>query len=843
MKYSVNEINKLSLIDFLKLFDSLNEEELIDIINSNVLLNMNENLFKTFFLKCNIEVKKHILENEILFDKVMNIKPNSNGKILFELIDINSLKLIINSKYIIKYEQLIINYLKKISTDEFLEIINKIDFLQVFNENSIYKSNKFLYEFLVNTMKYDINVSELFINRIKTGLNPLTLIRTTNEKELFLLAKFNLMIKLKDTNDNKIVLPNGYTFDYSTLKKLYTKHVYTLSNMLLRKGNTNYEEILIATLKLYSIFGFDNSFKIINNFFTKMTDSAINRVHEVEFKDLRREFRINNQNKFYYYGIEQNAIEAIARTNIEFFLPFTFENDTEEAIKLMKTLRDHIKGMTPAESEEYIKETLIEAIKKREQEYKKINMKLTEKRIKNKAPKNMVTANDIVRIFGDVNTTFNLDSKGRNITNPDIQSFLLGNLKKDNDCLLRLIINREAFGLNDTISNVINQFDVFKEAINKSNGKLSLNSILDIIDISKVNLYDMKPDLQDITLGTLSKIIKSKDYCTKSEDIIVKEVFELHRNRKHKVYSTIPSVKGVCGNIKYRVAPFDADYLLTAGIDAGNCLKVGALGGDFLKYCLLNKNGVIVYLYDSQNNIYVCPFIRSGNTIHCNGIDPEPDEALLEECLNALEQFAKEVCEKSIFPDREHYSNIEAVTITDLHIFNYMEHSKYEKFELQEYLPIDAGIYTDYNKKEIQNYILYKSDTYNGSIYYVSDDKFYQHRNPIYKYNVLKEYDKERINIFVNNIAYSYIDFLPANEEMKKMLKDNYQEIDASSYRFIVGNKDWFIAIDSRLSLVTYILPYDDRAKKEYLDALSKVNELIKQFTNDDNKDVKKRSR
>ena len=843
MKYSINEINKLSLVDFLKLFDSLTEEELINIVNSNALINVNENIFKSFFLKSNIEVKKHILENEILFDKVMNITPNNNGKTLFELVDKETLKLIISSKYIKNYEQIVINYLKKINDETFLKSINEFDFLQVFNENSIYKNNKFLYDFLVNTMKYDINISELFINRIKSGLNPLTLLRVTNEKELFLLAKFNLIIKLKNTDNDTITLSTGHTFNYDTLKKLYTKHVYTLSNLLLRKGNTNHEEVLIATLQLYSIFGFDNSFKIINNFFTRITDSAINRVHEVDFKDLRREFRINNQNKFYYYGIEQNAIEAIARTNIEFFLPFTFENNTEEAIKLMKTLRDHIKGMNPAESEEYIKETLIDAIKKREQQYKKINFLLNKERIKKKNPKNMITAKDIVIIFGEVKTTFNLDEKGKIIPDPDIQNFLLGNLKKDNDCLLRLIINKETLGLNDTISNVINKFDVFKEAVAKSNGKLSLNSILDIIDISKVNLYDMKPDLQDITLATLSKIIKSKDYCTESEDSIVKEVFELHRERKHKVYSNIPSIKGICGNIKYRVAPFDADYLLTAGIDASNCLKVGALGGDFLKYCLTNKNGIIVYLYDSQNNIYVCPFIRSGNTIHCNGIDPKPEEPLLEECLKALEQFAKEVCEKSTISDREHYSNIEAVTITDLHMFDYMSHSKYEKFQLQEYLPIDAGIYTDYNKKEIQNYILYKSDTYSGSIYYVSDDKFYQNRNPIYKYNVLKEYDKERINIFVNNIAYSYIDCLPINEETKRMLKDNYQEIDASSFRFIVGNKDWFIAIDNRLSLITYILPYDERAKDEYLNALGKVNELIRQFTNDDNKEFKKRNR
>ena len=83
MKFNVSEINKLSLVDFLKLFNSLTEQELIDIVDSNALFNVNENIFKAFFLRSNIEVKKHILKNEILFDKVMNIKTNANGKILF----------------------------------------------------------------------------------------------------------------------------------------------------------------------------------------------------------------------------------------------------------------------------------------------------------------------------------------------------------------------------------------------------------------------------------------------------------------------------------------------------------------------------------------------------------------------------------------------------------------------------------------------------------------------------------------------------------------------------------------------------------------------------------------
>lgn len=121
-----------------------------------------------------------------------------------------------------------------------------------------------------------------------------------------------------------------------------------------------------------------------------------------------------------------------------------------------------------------------------------------------------------------------------------------------------------------------------------------------------------------------------------------------------------------------------------------------------MKYCLTNKNGIIVYLYDQNGNIYVCPFVRSGNTIHCNGIDPKPEEEALEGCLKALEEFAKRVCEESIIPNREHYNNIEMVTITDLHIFDYMNKSNYETFDLQEALPIDATAYNDYNKKKLK---------------------------------------------------------------------------------------------------------------------------------------------
>lgn len=823
-------------IEIHKLMTSLTDDEKNNIINSGELNDVNEKILKIFFLRSNYNIKKKILTNKILFNKIMNFSPNENGKLFLELLDDEIIEIIINTSYIKDYQEIIIKYLQKINLSNFYKIINKPDFFNIFDSNSIFKNSKNLYNYLINQLHYDINISELFINRIKNNLNPLILLRIKNEKELLILAKFNLLIEINDNNTDTINLKNGFSFKYGDIKKLYTKHVYTISNMLQKKNNScSREDIFAATLILYTTFGFDNSFKIINDTFSNMTTNAILRIGEATFKDQRREYRIKNQNKFYYYGIEENTIKALKNNDTNFFKQFTYNDCEIDAIYLIEKIKKEIKNIEPNFKKECIKKILIDVITQREAKYRIETIANTKNRI-NKINLNIkIDANIIINIFDKINITFNLDENGIPIINSNLQKFLLGNLKKDNDCLLRLILNKEAFGLNDTISNVINNFDMIQEIINKSNGKLSLNSILDIIDISKVTLYDMKPDLQDIMLSTLSKIIKSKKYCTENEDEIIKNVFILHRERKFKVFSTIPSVKSQYKTIKYYTVPFDADYLLASGIDADNCFKVGALGEEFLRYCLLNKNGVIVYLCDNQNNVYVCPFIRSGNTIHCNGIDPKPDDSILDECLEALKQSAKEVCDKSYIAEREHYDNIEAVTITDLHIGNYMKNSKYEKFDLQEYLPIDAGVYTDYNKKDkIQHYYLYKSDSYNGTIYYVSDDQFYQHRNPIYKYNVLKEYDKERINIIVNNIAYSYINFLPIDDNSKKIMQDNYQEIDASKFRYIVGNKDWFIAIDDRLSITSFLLPYDKRAKVEYLNALEQVKEYIKHFTNED---------
>ena len=46
-------------------------------------------------------------------------------------------------------------------------------------------------------------------------------------------------------------------------------------------------------------------------------------------------------------------------------------------------------------------------------------------------------------------------------------------------------------------------------------------------------------------------------------------------------------------------------------------------------------------------------------------------------------------------------------------------------------------------------------------------------------------------------------------------------------FQEIVGNKDWYVAIDDQYNILANLLPYDERAKKKYIKHLSQAPLLI----------------
>ncbi len=825
---TITELSNMTLPVFIRKFNSMPLDERINLLKNPYLDELNEVIFSSLFLQVqNMEEVRELLDNKKIFHKVLTSPKNKKKRNILNIIGEDNfplLKYIFESNYILDYKEQFLDYIDSIDYEQFKNILENIDLTKL---NNLFFKEYSLEELedIIGISSVNKDISSSFFQKVKMNiLNPLGVLKIKNEKELLLYTKFNLLINVLDEFP-EITLKNGVVLPYQNILDVKEGKVNKLISLLKEKGKASEEDLLEVSLKLYYIFGYDNARSIILDKFTNITPSAVNRIIDFNFKDHRREYRTKHQERFYHYGMENEMIDALNNNNYEFFSNLLYDVDEEkilwlrdESLKIVTTYKDN-KSLNDA-----LKVKLLELINERESKAKEDYAKDIRDRLSFKNDKKL-SVNDLKELFEDVSLVDLLNNYNQEIL-LRLREFLLGNFKDNNDCLLRLIINREALGLNNLLGKLINQYDVI-ESIAKKN-KLSLNSILDVIDIVKTSFFSLKPNEQDIFLSTIANIISSKEYCTfKSEEEILKEICKLHVERKNKVYASIPTIEGESDNFSYKVAPFDAEYLLAAGVDAKNCFRISGKGEDFFRYCLTSNQAVIMYFTNKlTNRSYICPIIRSGNGIHCNGVDPKLEEDEKDDFFRAftkaMDEIIKISSKESIDSER-----IEVATITNLHLEDYFRENSYLKYQLGTFIPIDFSCYTDYNKKDKENYIISKSDDYRENKYYLSKDRFYQERKEDYEFNIDKEYDKERLSIIVNSIAYSAIDYKNIPTTRKNKEKRTFKPIDVNTFKYIVGNKDWYVAIDDQYNILANLLPYDERAKKEYIKHLAQAPLLI----------------
>ena len=194
-------------------------------------------------------------------------------------------------------------------------------------------------------------------------------------------------------------------------------------------------------------------------------------------------------------------------------------------------IEEAIRDVEGRERLEIVKKIIVDEIEKRENYYYEKDIMKYQKYYYSTARKEKIKLHDIYQLVGNVDLNYQLTKDGKMIPDLELEKFLLGNFKKDNDCLLRMVLNKQALGLDDELGNIISHFEKIREVANRDE-TLSLNSVLDVIDISKVFLYQLKPDELDITLGTLSKLLHSRKYCTEPPKEILRRTLELHKRRK-----------------------------------------------------------------------------------------------------------------------------------------------------------------------------------------------------------------------------------------------------------------------------------------------------------------------
>ena len=791
----------MNLNELIKKYQNMTETDIEKIIKNKIeLLNLSTNEYNLLFLNVNNNCKKILLDDLDLFKKTLNIPPNRMKKTILDLVSDEIKEYIYNHTNLLNSKECsntLLIHLKKLNEEEREKILYNKNLNSYFSLDSTKlikeKFNLSPYEYC--TVKQEI---------ISNNFSPLALVFIKNKEELFIYAKFHILTNIKEIN-NDILKIDDKEISYQYLQEVNKKHINSLIE-LAKKTNKEIKnnELLIAITKLYMVFGLDNSKKILNNFFTYKTESSLKRASEELLKDTRRAYRLEHQDKFYYYGMEDRFEKEYMNNNIEFFKQFCETNKEEYIKELLKKIEKAIKEENKTEQ---LKQIIIEEINRREKEYQETEEKKYIKYFNTLARTKDITINDLYHTFSNINIKYNMTKDGKIIPDPNLTKVLLGNSKKDNDCLLRMAWNKEAFGLNNELYQIINHFDEI-EAITKKNPNLSIYSILDLIDISKTFLYNLKPDELDITLETLSKILNSRKYCTESPETILERTMNLHKERKFKISCAVPLLTGQIKDITYRIIPPYDESLLVSGIDTGSCFKVGGKGEDFFHYCLTSPLGFVLEI-NKDNINYILPSTVNGNMININSIDPKiEEEATYKEFLEIIKQISNQLIEQT--------KTIEIVTMTDIHHEEKMSQTNLQPITIEKFIPLNTDVYCDYNKKEVKNYIRASKNNITEPKYFDNKERYLIERYKPYIITPSKEYDKERINQLLNQIAYSCISFENIKEEDKKIKKEYYKELDIENFQYIVGNMDWFIGIDKNNNILEYVLPFDKRGTEEY---------------------------
>lgn len=785
-----------------KLIRNLDSKQVIDLLKfKDDIIQNDANIMKIFLLNSKEEVRAMILNDKNYLEHLLKLKENPGLKTWFDLISLD-LKILVleNKKLIDKIDgNLFVNLVNKIKIEQLEEAALKLGHNLIFlNDDTIkhYLKGKF------NLERQNARVRRIIFDKfLKNKHLTYYLFRIDSFEKLYIFSKFNLFIDIKPDRKN-IIFEDGTNVEFKLLKDLNARHVNLLINMMKKNDeNQKNHQMLLNAVKLYSIFGYDNSKKILDNKFTYMTEQAVDKTLEDLIVDKRRQYRIENQSKFFTHKMLDKVLDLDVN-----YIKELLEVDNEYANEVINKIK---------EDKEQVVKIITKEIEKRELRIKGRQLKEAKDVYisQNQFKRDKLTTEELYKLLLNVEVKNVLTNEnGHSIQDEVLQKFLLGNGKVDNDCLLRRVLNKKAYGLNNTIDLVVNNFNVIKKIVENSNDKLSIYSLLDVVDITKVMIFEIPPDERDLTLESITKILNSRTYIDAPKEEILLRSRQLHKERRQKYYSSIPIVKKQTDQYTVEVIKFDDPDLITIGIDTNSCFKIGGGGEDLLRYCMTDPNGAIIRIYDRNQNMFMCPVVRNGNTLFLNGIDPAvTSKEQSDVVMKAVKDCVQEIMNKT------NLEKIEMAIITNLNQIKFVKEPQYEITEIDEIVCIDKVIYTDYdNNNKFDRFIIAKDRENPIFNSYYPKEMFYLERNPNYFYCISSEEDLERINLLINSINFESISYEETSTEIKNQKLTNYKEIKVSDFDYVIGNKDWFIAVDQNGKTIKKLLNFDPRAKEEY---------------------------
>lgn len=251
------DISKMTMNELISFIRISKEEVIMELINNKeYILNLDLGKLNILYLNLSDKYKKILLTDFDLFDKLMSIPLNRVKNTIIDLSSDDIKQFIYNSKNLINSQNgrdLLKIHLQKLSTEELTKLLD--------NDNLKYIYKIDILKYTNNNFKLDEHLKIEILNSVMSDkFNPLALFKIKNEIELLVYAKFNLLI-----NTSKYFKNIKISYDF--LQNVNKKHILSLIDLIQKKEEITDNNILfISVIKLYTIFGLDNSKKIINDF-------------------------------------------------------------------------------------------------------------------------------------------------------------------------------------------------------------------------------------------------------------------------------------------------------------------------------------------------------------------------------------------------------------------------------------------------------------------------------------------------------------------------------------------------------------------------------------------------
>ena len=341
------------------------------------------------------------------------------------------------------------------------------------------------------------------------------------------------------------------------------------------------------------------------------------------------------------------------------------------------------------------------------------------------------------------------------------------------------------------------------------------------IDVDDINLLTLENILsmesfEDNVLGRVLEKDVIKVICDNShfEEVNLNKrinmLIDLYQDSLKRISSTVPYLTYKEDDYTVKVMDsYNQDILKTF---SNSNYKIGAIGNDFLHYSILNKNGIVINIYNKDELSGKVLGVRNGNTVYLNTVDGMYDENY----VNLLRNFANELIDIT----KDDIEPIEFVTIVNNGLYD-----NQNGFTVDNTIcpiinnPINV-MYLDYDLFR-ENKNLLSDDMFNNYSdnittllansnvvdknnfkYYDADDRYLRERNSVIKLsnNIGEDYINK-----INSVLYLWCLCHP---------EENISDINLSSYDTIYVGDD-FVLFNNYNEAISFILPFDKRAMDE----------------------------